>query len=132
MSAFTDARFEPTGDRVNGRAIFRAVGGFRFYVGYVGSSLHVDIPDGFLTDGVSAPVWVLKLLPIKVLHAMAKPACVHDLLREDLRFSKFDGDVQFLVAMKTAKVPWPIMWAAFFLVLGNNNRSIRNSSLWRP
>lgn len=51
MSAFTDARLEPTGERVNGRAIFRAVGGLRFYVGHIGSSLYVDVPDGFLTNG---------------------------------------------------------------------------------
>jgi hypothetical protein len=130
MSAFTAARFEPTGDRVNGRAIFRVTDGFRFYIGYVGSSLHVDVPAGFLTDGPSAPVWLLRLLPAPWLHRLIKPSCVHDLLREDPRFDKFDGDVQFLAAMKAAGVPWPIMAVAFALVLSNSSRAQRNPALW--
>ncbi len=130
MSAFTEARFEPTGDRVNGRPIFRAVGGFRFYVGYVGSSLHVDVPDGFLTDGPSAPKWALRLLPQSWAHSLVKPSCVHDLLREDPRFDKFDGDVQFLCAMKAAGVPAPLMWVAFIVVLFNKSRGQRNPAHW--
>ena len=130
MSAYTEASLEPAGYKANGRAIFRAVGGFRFYVGYLGSSIHIDVPDGFLTDGPSAPEWALRLLPKFWAQSLAKPSCVHDLLREDPHFDKFDGDVQFLCAMKAAKVPAPLMWVAFFLVLSNGSRAQRNPALW--
>lgn len=130
MSAFTEARFEPTGYKANGRSVFRAVGGFRFYIGYVGSPLYITVPDGFMTDGPSAPVWLLNLLPKSWLQALVKPSCVHDFLREDPRFDKFDGDVQFLAAMRAAKVPKPLMFFAFIFVLTNQSRAQRNPSLW--
>ncbi|TPG14370.1 DUF1353 domain-containing protein [Sphingomonas oligophenolica] len=104
MSGFTRALLEPTGQTREGRAIYRVAESFAFEIGYKGSGLAITVPAGFETDGPSVPWWALKLIDVG---AMIRSAAVHDRLREDLRFSKLEGDAIFLTAMAAEDVtPW--------------------------
>lgn len=121
MSSFTEAKVERIADR-----LYCVVEPFRWYFGYVGSTLYVDVPRGFLTDLVSGPRWIIRLIPKPWRRRMAAPAIVHDRLREDMRFAKVDGDVQFLSALLANEVPWPLAMLAFVGVSFNNSRKVRN------
>lgn len=104
MSSFTDALLAPTGQTRNGRAVYRVAQAFRYDIGYLGSGLSVTVPAGFETDGPSVPWWAVKIVDVG---AFVRSACVHDRLREDLRFTKLDGDAVFLTAMEAEGVkPW--------------------------
>ena len=96
MSSFTHARFEPTGATRAGRPVWRVVDGFDFAIGFSGSGLVVHVPAGFETDGPSIPWWARRLVDAG---AMVRSAALHDRLREDLRFSRLDGDAIFLTAL---------------------------------
>lgn len=121
MSSFTEAQYVEVAPRTRGVRSYRALGGFRFYIGFVGSSLYVEVPDGAIFD-ISFSAWLLRILPSGWARCLILPAAVHDLLRIDLRFNKLDGDAIFLTAMKATKTPWPLMWIAFFGVLFNRSR----------
>lgn len=120
MSSFTRADFEATGEKRNGRKLYRIVGGFTFDIGYLGSGLSIQVPDGFVTDGPSMPWIARKLLPTRT---MTKASAVHDLLREDLRFSKLEGDAIFLTAMQAEGTPVWLRELAFLAVRLNNSRA---------
>lgn len=122
MSSFTEAQYVEVEPRTRGVRSYRALCGFRFYVGFVGSSQWVEVPDGAIFD-ISFSAWLLRILPSGWARCLLLPAAVHDLLREDLRYSKFDGDCLFLTAMRATRTPWPLMWVAFFGVLFNRSRS---------
>ena len=121
MSSFTEATFLEVAPKHPRRRAFRAVGGFRFYVGFVGSTLWVDVPDGHVFD-ISADDWLLRLLPTGWVQTLRGPAAVHDLLRQDLRYAKLDGDAVFLTAMGAAGTPWPLRALAFVLARFNRSR----------
>ena len=120
MSSFTRARFEATGERRNGRALYRITDGLTFDVGYLGSGVQVRVPAGFVTDGPTMPAWAARLLPART---MMKAAAVHDRLREDPRFSKADGDGIFYVAMCAEGTPVWLRWPAFLAVCLNRSRA---------
>ena len=119
MSSFTEARFEPTGERRQGRKLYRVVGGFDFDIGYLGSGLRVRVPAGFLTDGPSIPIAFRWALPT---NRMVKASAVHDMLREDRRFSKLEGDAIFLTAMQVEGTPAWLREIAFLAVRLNGSR----------
>lgn len=123
MSSFTEATFTDTGKKRRGRRVFRIDEGMRFYIGFVGSTLWVDVPAGFETDGPSAPAWAIRLLPSGWARTLAKPSAVHDCLREDLRYAKIDGDAIFLTAMKANDTPVLLRILAFVLVRLNHSRA---------
>lgn len=58
-------------------------GGFRYYIGKLGSDEYIDIEDGFETDGVTLPV-ILEFLvrPFVPRWQYAKAVVVHDKLCE--------------------------------------------------
>lgn len=120
MSSFTEARFEPTGAKRAGRKLYRVSGGFDFYIGYPGSGLAVRVPDGFVTDGPSIPWLVRWAIPTK---RMVKASAVHDMLREDRRFTKLEGDAIFLTAMQVERTPFVLRELAFLAVRANGSRS---------
>ncbi len=104
MSGFTRAIFEPTGRTRDGRPVWRAAAAFQFDIGYLGSGLSIEVPAGFQTDGPSIPAFALRVVDAG---AMIRSAAVHDRLREDLRFTKLEGDAIFLTAMAAEGVePW--------------------------
>jgi hypothetical protein len=119
MSSFTRAVFEPTGETRAGRIVWRAAEAFRFDIGFVGSGLSIDVPAGFETDGPSVPWW---LAPVAKAGGMVRAAAVHDRLREDLRFSKLDGDAIFLTALEAEGVTAWRRELAFLAVRLNNSR----------
>jgi hypothetical protein len=123
MSEFTRALLEPTGETRGGRAVYRVAEGFTFDIGYLGSGLAVTVPAGFETDGPSVPAWALWIVDVG---AFIKSACVHDMLRQDLRFSKLEGDAIFLTAMAAEGVePW--QRELIFLAVRLNNSRARAS-----
>lgn len=122
MSSFTAAQYVEVEPRRRGVRSYRALGGFRFYIGFVGSTLWLDIEDGEIFD-VSFSAWLLRILPSGWARCLILPAAVHDKLRADLRHPKIDGDAAFLVAMNATRTPWPLMWVAFIGVLLNRSRS---------
>jgi hypothetical protein len=120
MSSFTRAVFEPTGETREGRIVWRAVEAFRFDIGYLGSGLSIEVPAGFETDGPSIPWW---LAPIARAGAMVRASAVHDRLREDLRFSKLEGDAIFLTALAAEGVSGLRRELAFMAVRLNGSRA---------
>ncbi|RYF04039.1 MAG: DUF1353 domain-containing protein [Oxalobacteraceae bacterium] len=119
MSSFTNAVFEVTEETRYGKPLYRIVGGFRYYIGHVGSSTYIDVPDGFLTDGPSMPAWLAKIIPAQTL---VKSSAVHDYLRENLRYSKPEGDAIFLTAMYAEGTPAWLRELAFIAVRLDNHR----------
>ena len=101
MSSFTRALLEPTGKTREGRAVFRVVENFQFEIGRKGSGIAVAVPAGFETDLASVPWWALRLVDAG---AMVRSAAVHDRLREDLAFTKLQGDAIFLTALEAEGV----------------------------
>lgn len=130
MSIFTQAKLEPTGEYRCGRQLFRVADGFQFDIGYVGSGLSVHVPAGFVTDGPSIPAWIAWLLPTR---RMVKSSAVHDLLREDRRFSKLEGDAIFLTAMRAEGTPLWLRELAFLAVRINASRKVNpaNEPMWK-
>lgn len=131
MSEFTAARWEDTLlPRDDGRAIYAIRGeagdGFRFWIGYEGSSLVVHVPEGFLTDGPSIPSLVRWLVPKTAIRQAMKAAAVHDLLCEDPRFDRLTADAIFLTAMKAEGTP--TLWREVFFraVRTNGSKARRN------
>lgn len=120
MSSFTRALLEPTGDTRGGRAVYRVVEGFAFAIGYEGSGLEIQVPAGFETDGPSVPWWAL---PFMSIGAMIKSGAVHDRLREDLRFSKLEGDAIFLTALAAEGLAGWRRELAFLAVRLNRSRA---------
>jgi hypothetical protein len=120
MSSFTRALFEPTGTTREGRIVWRAAAPFRFDIGYLGSGLSIEVPAGFETDGPSIPWW---LAPIARAGSMVRASAVHDRLREDLRFTKLEGDAIFLTALAAEGVPAWRREIAFLAVRLNRNRT---------
>ena len=105
--------------RLGSRPLYRA-SAWR-YASPTIAGLVVEIPDGFLTDLVSAPWWGRWLLPLRHL---AVAALVHDRLRRDhphLSLEAIDA-LMLLVMIETgAPEPWrTIVWLA---VRTNNNRA---------
>jgi len=127
VSSFTGLTFveRPDIPKTHGRP-FYAVAAFRWYIGFPGSTMWIDIPDGFLTDLVSANHRFLRILPKSWARSLIGPSIVHDRMREDLRFSKLRGDLEFLDAMDVNGTPGPLKWAAFAMVLANNSREQHN------
>ena len=123
MSAFTQALLTPTGATREGRAVYRVVNGFTFDIGFLGSGLAVTVPAGFESDGPSVPSWALRIVDVG---AFIRSAIVHDMLRQDLRFTKLDGDAIFLTAMQAEGVtPW--QRELIFLAVRLNNSRARAS-----
>lgn len=120
MSSFTQADFEFTGERRAGRKLYRIVNGFQFDIGYLGSGLSVAVPAGFITDGPSVPWWIRWALPVD---RMAKASAVHDMLRENRRFSKIEGDAIFLTAMAVEGTTAWLREIAFLAVRFNRSRA---------
>ncbi len=101
MSSFTRALLEPTGATRAGRAVFRVAEPFTFEIGRVGSGFGITVPAGFESDLASVPWWALHLVNVG---ALARSAVLHDFLREQLAFSKVEGDAIFLTAMAADSV----------------------------
>lgn len=134
MSSFTEATFEKVvlangkPKLRNGRQVYAIRGsngnGFYYDIGKLGSGLRVHVPEGFETDGPSAPALILWAMPTK---HMVKSAAIHDMLREDLSFTLLECDVIFLAAMEAEKTP--VVWRelAFAAVRTNTSRTKHNA-----
>ena len=133
MSSFTRATFEVTGEKREGRPLYR-VEGLTYEVGFLGSDLIIRVPDGFVTDGPSVPAWMRSLYSSRwtrwafqwlqnSIEKMVKSAAVHDCLREDSRWSKHTGDLIFMEAMFAEKTPAFVREAAFVAVRLNTSRA---------
>ncbi len=119
MSSFTNAVFEPTGVKRDGRHTFVLAQTFQFDIGYLGSGLTVVVKKGFISDGPSAPKWLLRFIPFET---MIKSCAIHDMLREDLRFSKTEGDAIFLTAMCAEGTPAWLREISYLVVRLNGSR----------
>ena len=123
MSSFTEAKFIKLLPKRSGRTLYITEKQFQYDIGYEGSGLCVKVPAGFQTDGPSIPPLLQKLLPLR---NMIKSCAVHDMLREDYRFTKLEGDAIFLSAMQAEKTPFILRELAFLLVRLNNSRKRHN------
>lgn len=130
MSTFTAARWEPTGEKDDGRPVYAIRGetgdGFYFYIGFKGSTLWVHVPEGFLTDGPSIPSALRWAIPKSAIQACLKASAVHDLLCEDPRFSRATADAIFLTAMEAEGTPAFWREAFFQAVRTNKSKARRN------
>lgn len=131
MSSFTRARFVAVpGKKREGRQVYRIEGdgeyGFTFYIGYEGSTLWVHVPEGFETDGPSIPAWARPTIPKSAVERAMKSAAVHDLLREDPRFSAADADAVFWAAMTAENTPSFWRWVFFNAVISNGSKERHN------
>jgi Protein of unknown function (DUF1353) len=137
-SSFTAATWEPivgpdsAPKRIDGRRLYRILGGdgrgFAYDVGFLGSGLRVRVPEGFVTDGPSIPSFIRWAVPKKAIGQAMKSAAVHDLLREDERFTLLEGDSIFYMCMEAEGTP--AFWRERFFdaVRQNKSRTKRNAS----
>lgn len=100
MSRFTEAAFHFTGEMKNGRPLFCLTTPLVYEVGFLGSGWRVTAPAGFCTDLASLPLWLARTGVGKRLgRQLVRSAIVHDVLRQDRRWSKLLGDYVFWEAM---------------------------------
>lgn len=134
MSSFTEAWFEPVylpnGKRKtrNGRPVFAVRGpagdGFVYEIGFKGSGLGIKCREGYETDLASDPTGILDLTGVAVQAAVE--FALHDLLREDTRFSKLASDAILLMAMEARGVDPLVRELIFAAVRSNNSRTRHN------
>lgn len=95
-----------------GREHWVVTQGFEYYIGETGSTSYVYIPQGYLTDGASAPLWISRIVPPMGSYGAA--AIVHDYLCEYLTvqtatgergITRAQGDAIFYDAMRVLGVP---------------------------
>lgn len=129
MSSFTKATWRMLDWRDSRDVQLYEVSGLRFDIGYLGSGLSVTVPDGFVTDGPSIPKlvkWLLGKLSRKLLAwlvaTLITPSAIHDMMRQDRRFSKLTTDTTMLLAMECNRTPVVLRWLVFFLVMQNRSR----------
>lgn len=125
MSAFTEARTElyrPGG--LFQRPLVRLLDDLAYDIGYKGSGLTVRAKAGFITDLGSDPTGILDLTGVALL--AKRSFIVHDLLRENILFSKLASDAIFLMAMEAEGVPELPRELIFAAVRTNHSRRRRN------
>lgn len=138
MSSYTKARHQEIGGGLY-RVISEELPGMWFYVGDPDAKQGVLVPDGFITDGPTIPHWLKSILALLglltwVIECLLKASAVHDLMREDRRFSLLEADCYFLVAMKADQKNWRgpkwacsvLREATFLAVRTNRGRAVRN------
>lgn len=123
MSRFTEARFELTQDRRNGRPVVCLTSPLAYEVGFLGSGWMVTAPAGFCTDLASVPAWTQRFRwGRRLADKLARSAIVHDLLRADRRVGKVTGDFIFFEALGVDRVRLAWRLVALAAVLTNFNR----------
>lgn len=123
MSRFTEAAFDVTADRRNGRPVVCLTSPLAYEVGYLGSGWAVTAPAGFCTDLASMPAWTQRFRwGRRLADKLARSAIVHDLLRQDRRVGKIKGDLIFCEATGVDRVRLAWRLVAFVAVLFNFNR----------
>lgn len=135
MSSFTEAKFERVLDaegrhvKRNGRHLWRVVAAFYWELGYLGSGNRITVPKGFITDGPSIPAVVSWLVPRSVKERAMLSACVHDMLREDQRYSLKDTNEIFRMCMIAEGTP--AIWREVFYhaVKLNKSRTKHNEEI---
>lgn len=138
MSSYTKARHQEIGGGLYSVLAEDHIGMW-FYIGSAASGQGVLVPHGFITDGPTLPRWLkilLRLLGLLrwVIECLLKASAVHDLMREDRRFSLLESDCYFLVALKADQKNWKgPQWAcsvlrevSFIGVRTNRGRAVRN------
>ena len=112
MSSFTQAKFERVVDANGrhaknkaGRYLWRVCEAFYWELGFEGSGNRIWVPKGFVTDGPSIPPALAWLIPRGVTERAMLSACVHDMLREDDRYSLEDGNEIFRFCMIAEGTP---------------------------
>lgn len=98
-------------------------GGFRYYIGELGSNEYIDIEDGFETDGITLPPFISFFLrPFVPRWQYAKAVVVHDKLckTRNINHLPYDGsqlfvgryiprnniDLEFKTALMALGCPW--------------------------
>ncbi len=123
MSRFTEARFELTQDRRNGRPVVCMTSPLVYEVGFRGSGWMVTAPAGFCTDLASVPAWTQRFRwGRRLADKLARSAIVHDLLRADRRVDKVTGDLIFFEALGVDRVRLAWRLVALAAVLTNFSR----------
>lgn len=139
MSSYTKARHEKIGGGLY-RVLAEGPPGMWFYVGDPADNRGVLVPDGFITDGPSLPLWldaILSLVGLRtwVVECLLKASAVHDLMREEQEFSLLEADCYFLIAMSADQKNWRgpqlacavLREAAFLGVRTNRSRLAHNA-----
>lgn len=110
-------RFGPW--RLFTRPVYRA-SGWRFASLSI-AGLVVEVPEGFLTDLVSAPWWARPFMPLRHL---AVAALIHDRLRQAYPHLSLEAiDALMLLVMIETGVPEPWRTIVWLAVRTNNNRA---------
>lgn len=123
MSRFTEARFDLTEDRRNGRPVVCLTSPLVYEVGFLGSGWMVTAPKGFCTDLASVPRWTQRFRwGRRLADKLARSAIVHDLLRADRRVGKVTGDLIFFEALGVDRVRLAWRLVALLAVLTNFSR----------
>lgn len=123
MSRFTDATYDLTEDRHNGRPVVSLTSPLVYEVGFLGSGWMVTAPAGFRTDLASVPTWTQRFRwGRRLADKLARSAIVHDLLRADRRVGKVTGDLIFFEALGVDRVRLAWRLVALLAVLTNSSR----------
>lgn|GEM_PF-1782168 len=123
MSRFTDAQYEVTPDRRNGRPVVYMTSALTYEVGFLGSGWLLTAQKGFCTDLASIPSWTQRFRwGRRLARKLARSAIVHDLLRQDRRVGKVTGDLIFFEALGVDRVRLAWRLIALAAVLTNFKR----------
>lgn len=125
MSRFTDAKYVfSDGKTQSGLPEVTLTTELVYEIDHLGSGWIVRAPIGFRCDLTSMRPWMLKFSFGRYAYSRLSRASIpHDLLRKDLRKSKWTGDYVFWEAMGVDKVPMWLRIIATGLVLFNFTRT---------
>lgn len=78
FSAVESLGYDQAASRFYDKDYWKVAAGYRYYIGFEGSSRYVDVPTGFLTDGATVPRALWWLLP--PLGEYSQATTLHDYL----------------------------------------------------
>lgn len=146
MSSFTKAELEPVIDpatgkqkRRAGRPVYRVAKDFYWELGFKGSGLRIYARKGYETDGPSRPTLaspglfnklaavLLAVVPQRVWELAVPGSVIHDILREDLRFSLDEGNAVFWLCLEAVGMDGFWRDRLFDAVRSNTSRKRHNA-----
>lgn len=117
------------------KAIYRIMGGYRYYVGSLDSNTYVDIKDGDLTDGATIPRILWWLLP--PIDEYSQATSLHDILCLSYEYTVVVDGVPTQVKITRKQIDYILKeamdvlevtpWKKYLIMLGVNlNRWVNN------
>jgi hypothetical protein len=102
FSAIERLGYDVESSRKYGKDIWSVAPGYRYYIGFKGSTRYVDVEDGFLTDGATIPRFLWWLLP--PLGEYSQATSLHDKLCRSYYILELINGVETQVPVTRAEI----------------------------